>query len=163
MNTSIFRTSSTERLTSPEQLNDYLKVSNPRIWVILAAAAVLLFSFLVWGIFGELPTTVTVKGVAQDGEVYSFVNPDVAAKIVQGDQAIVQQEHYKVAAIADMPLSRDESYETLDSDYARSQVTLDEWNVRITLVPNENAAVSDGIVDVTITTEKISPIRFLTN
>ncbi|MDR0857796.1 MAG: hypothetical protein LBN97_02060 [Oscillospiraceae bacterium] len=58
MNDNIFRKSSLDKIRSPEQLDDYIKVSSPSAFVIIIAAALLLASLLVWGIFG----TVTVSG-----------------------------------------------------------------------------------------------------
>ena len=59
---SIFREKSIERVSSPEQLNDYIKVTTPSIWVILLAVAVLLIGLLVWSIFGEIRVN-TAQGV----------------------------------------------------------------------------------------------------
>ena len=43
---SLFRKASVERIQSPEQLNDYLRITNPTIWVLLAAVIVLLAGML---------------------------------------------------------------------------------------------------------------------
>jgi hypothetical protein len=60
MKTDLFRKESVEKITSPEDLNSYVKVLNPRVWVILAgiAIAVLGLAFFaastgypVWGLF----------------------------------------------------------------------------------------------------------------
>jgi len=51
---SIFRKTSLERISSPERLNDYIKVSNPSVWIILAAIAVLLAAAVVWGFTAEI-------------------------------------------------------------------------------------------------------------
>ena len=48
---SVFREKSLDRIQSPEQLNDYLRVTNPTVWVLLAAVIVLLAGMLVWGSF----------------------------------------------------------------------------------------------------------------
>ena len=40
----IFRKKSLERVSSPEQLNDYLHVTSPAVWVVLAAVIVLLIT-----------------------------------------------------------------------------------------------------------------------
>ena len=40
MNHSVFRQKSMERITSPEQMNDYIRVSNPSVWMLLAAVIV---------------------------------------------------------------------------------------------------------------------------
>ena len=54
MSDQIFRKKSLDRISSPEQLNDYIRVANPGIWMILAAVIILLAGVCVWGIF-EIP------------------------------------------------------------------------------------------------------------
>ncbi len=51
---SIFRKKSLERVTSPEQLNDYIKVTTPSVWIILAATLILIIGTLVWAVFGKI-------------------------------------------------------------------------------------------------------------
>ncbi len=45
----LFREESMERIQSPERLNDYLRVANPTVWIVLAAVIVLLAGMLIWG------------------------------------------------------------------------------------------------------------------
>ena len=51
---SIFRQKSLERVTSPEQLNDYIKVTTPSVWLILAATLILIVGTLIWAMFGRI-------------------------------------------------------------------------------------------------------------
>lgn len=51
---SIFRQKSIDRVSSPEKLDDYIRVTKPSVWMTLAAVGVLLVGTIVWGIFGEL-------------------------------------------------------------------------------------------------------------
>ena len=44
----LFRKESAERVSSPEQLSDYLHVTSPAIWIVLAAVILLLASLFVW-------------------------------------------------------------------------------------------------------------------
>lgn len=160
MGKTIFRSSSLERISSPEQLNDYMRVSNPRIWIVLAAAAVLLVSFLIWGIFGELPTTVSASGIVKDGVAVCYVPRDAAGDISVGDLAVVNKIAYKVSDIGSVPLSKAEVDADCGSDYVRSMLKLEEWNVKITI---EATDAADGFAEIIITTEYISPISFLIN
>lgn len=63
---SIFRKKSLERVTSPEQLNDYIKVATPSVWMILFATLVLVVGTLFWAVFGKIQvnTETGVKEVA---------------------------------------------------------------------------------------------------
>lgn len=51
---SIFRQKSLDKISSPEKLDDYIRVTSPSVWFILAAIILLLFGALFWGIFGEV-------------------------------------------------------------------------------------------------------------
>ena len=50
----IIREKRMERVSSPEALNDYIRVTTPSVWIVLIALAVLLAGMLVWSIFGTL-------------------------------------------------------------------------------------------------------------
>lgn len=68
MEQSIFRKSSLERVSSPEQLNDYIRVTNPGVWLVLAAVVILLAGACVWGVFARLDTTISVPVEVTGGE-----------------------------------------------------------------------------------------------
>ena len=69
MSDQIFRKKSLDRISSPEQLNDYIRVANPGIWMILAAVIILLAGVCVWGIFGHLDTKTETVGTAKAAEI----------------------------------------------------------------------------------------------
>ncbi|MBQ8955858.1 MAG: hypothetical protein IJ075_02720 [Lachnospiraceae bacterium] len=58
----IFREKSIERVTSPEQLDDYIKVTTPSVWLILIATVILLIGTLIWGVTGRIEVN-TPNGV----------------------------------------------------------------------------------------------------
>ena len=58
---SIFRQKSLDRVSSPEQLNDYIRVTTPSVWLVLAAIILLLVGMLAWSVFG------TVQANGTDG------------------------------------------------------------------------------------------------
>ena len=80
----IFRKSSIARVSSPEQLNDYIRVSNPSVWMMLAAVIVLLAGVCVWGIFGRLESKVFSAGACENGIFICYVTEEDAAKIKTG-------------------------------------------------------------------------------
>lgn len=63
---SIFRKETLDRISSPEQLTDYLRVTNPGIWVVLAAVILLLAGVLVWSSVGTLETTVDATIIVEE-------------------------------------------------------------------------------------------------
>ncbi len=88
----IFRKKSLERISSPEQLNDYIKVSNPSVWIIIIAIFCVLGAALYWGIAGRIPTTVAVNGISyveknsdtKDAEtVYCYLSEQDSVKVTK--------------------------------------------------------------------------------
>ena len=51
---SIFRQKSIDRISSPEQLHDYIKVSSPGAWLVLVAIIIFLVGALVWAVNGSI-------------------------------------------------------------------------------------------------------------
>ena len=58
----LFRKKSLDKVSSPEELNDYIRVTTPSVWLILAAVLILVIGILAWCVLG------TVKGYTQDGQ-----------------------------------------------------------------------------------------------
>jgi HlyD family secretion protein len=59
----IFRKVSLERLSSPEQLDQMVQVTDPRGWLALAGIGALLLAAVGWGIFGSIPTEAQGTGI----------------------------------------------------------------------------------------------------
>ncbi len=59
----IFRKVALERLSSPEQLDQLMQVTNPQGWLALLGLCALLVAALLWGIFGSVPTETTGEGI----------------------------------------------------------------------------------------------------
>lgn len=59
----LFRKSSLEKLSSPEQLDKMIVITPPSFWLAMLGAALIVVSALVWSIFGRLPENVEVQGI----------------------------------------------------------------------------------------------------
>lgn len=64
----IFRKKALERLRSPEQLDQLLSVTSPRMWLALVTLWLLIAVALVWGFLGRVSTKVYGTGIYQTGE-----------------------------------------------------------------------------------------------
>jgi HlyD family secretion protein len=72
---SIFRKVSLERLSSPEQLDQLMRVTDPRGWIVLASFTVVLLTAGVWGVFGSLPQNVGGMGMlVKSGGVFEVIS-----------------------------------------------------------------------------------------
>ena len=59
----IFRKVALERLSSPEQLDQMVQVTDPKGWLALAGIGALLLAAIGWGVFGSIPTTSQGDGI----------------------------------------------------------------------------------------------------
>ena len=60
-NNELFRKKSLERISSPEEMHDYMRVTSPRLWMILAAILVMLAGFLVYASTTTLENTLDIR------------------------------------------------------------------------------------------------------
>ena len=51
---SIFRDKSLERISSPDQMDDYIRVTTPSVWIALLALVILLVGILAWTVLGTM-------------------------------------------------------------------------------------------------------------
>ena len=88
------------RISSPEQLNDYLKVTTPKIWVLLIAVVLLLAGLLLWGGFTTIESYAAGTARAVGGELtVTFDDPAKAAKVQTGMEMEVGDVHAEVLTI----------------------------------------------------------------
>ena len=163
----LFNKSSMERISSPEKLNDYIQVANPSIWLILGAAILLLAAVLVWGIFGSVSTTYTVKGVASGGSIICYVNANEDIQVDRGMQVAITGDMKgtvtgEVTDVSAAPLSYVEASSGIESDYAVYALGLADWNIKTT-VSADSELTEGAIYSVSITTESIRPIDLVFN
>lgn len=155
---SIFRKQSLDKVNSPEQLNDYIKASNPSAWLVIVAAIILLVSVLVWGVMGSLDTTVSVNGIARGETVICYTSD--ASSISTGNKVSVGELEGTVISVSERPLSRAQLEAELDADeYTLYCLELSEWSyiVEISLP----GCTEEGFVSASIVTESTKPISFI--
>lgn len=138
MDEKIYRKKSLDKVKSPESLNDYLRVSNPGVWLILAAIIALLAGACVWGIFGHVDTKIKTSAIAENGSVVCFVSAEEAQSVKKG-----------------MTVRLDDKEGTVE------KVSADSGNnsCRVTV----KADVPDGTYSAEIIVESVKPMSFVTN
>ena len=78
----VSRQKTRDRISSPDQLTDYLRVTNPGIWVLLASIVLFLAGVFVWFTIGTLESTAAVK-VSVAGQQATVI-PREAAVLTEG-------------------------------------------------------------------------------
>ena len=157
MNQQLFRKKSVDKVSSPEQLNEYIRVANPGVWMVLAAIVILLAGVIVWGFIGHLDTTLSTAVVCENGEAVIYVKEADAEKIAVGMTVRVDDNEYTISEIPTEPVRVDGTM----SEYAihASGLTSGEWVYAVSL----NGDFTDGVHKAEIVIESISPISFILN
>ena len=50
----LYREKSLERVNSPEELSDYIRVATPSVWLVLLGILILLVGILAWSVLGSV-------------------------------------------------------------------------------------------------------------
>ena len=133
----VFRKKTLERISSPEQLSDCLKVTSPGVWVILVTVILLLTGIFIWATVGNLETTVKDNVTVQDNK--AVIASELSRNYKEGMTVRVQlkdkEEEYSI-----------ESIETNDYGFSCAFFTAD---------------LPDGNYSAEVVTESIKPIDFL--
>ncbi|MEN6389299.1 MAG: hypothetical protein ABFD04_02710 [Syntrophomonas sp.] len=167
MSSTLFRKASLDSLTSPEQLNDYIKVSNPSIWIVLSAMFILLAVVLVWSFTGSLPTSVSAKGVISGGKALGYVDINEASTIKAGQTVQIQAANQsgtingRVISAGVVPLSASEIAADLKSDYLAQALAPQGFAVKIDISLDGSDLPDKTLVNLSIITDTVKPIDFL--
>lgn len=94
----LFRKSTLERVTSPEQLNEYIKVNNPSLVLLLIGLFMVVISSVVWIFFGGIPEMVNLNGViieepGRPYEVCCYVPISTSRRLKEGMDVQISPEY----------------------------------------------------------------------
>lgn len=146
MEQNIFREVSLKKLSSPEQLDQMIKVTSPRGWLALVALGLLLVGAIIWSFTGSIPTKIEGSGILlNDGGVFSLTHEtsgqvldvrfsagdtvkkgDVIARIEQPE--LVIEINSLLATLRELEKNGEESdqeYQTLEKQVEQLRVELD--------------------------------------
>ncbi len=129
MSEAMFREKALKKLSSPEQLDELVKVTTPRGWLALLGLCAIVITIVLWGIFGCIPTKVMGSGVIlRTGGVI-----DISA---QGRGPVTIAENIDVGSVVQAgqvvaTISQVELATQIEVDKARLNALQNEHNVNV--------------------------------
>lgn len=137
MSEEIFRKKSLDKIKSPESLDDYIRVSDPGVWLLLISIIVLLAGACVWGLLGHIDSTADIVVSAENGVL--------------------------TATVADVEVAEGMLIRVADTECAVSNVEFDSDTGRLLCTVTAMTELPDGIYDAKLVTERYDPMFFIFN
>ena len=96
----LYRKSSLEKLSNPEQLDRAVKVSSPLSWLALLGILIVIAATIIWAVFGSIPTISTEYGMiinsedsyavcADNSGTVTRLNHTIGSRVNEGDTIAV--------------------------------------------------------------------------
>ncbi len=142
MSEEIFRKKSLDKVKSPESLDDYIRVSNPGVWLLLVSVIVLLLGACVWGIFGHIDSTVPTTVQIENGEATCFIG------------------YLDLASVAGDPIGR-----TVKVSGKEAVITsiAEKSDLGCKCVLSAEFSLPDGFYDGRVVVDRYQPLSFILN
>ena len=159
MKNSLFPEKSIDRISTPEQLNDRLRVANPGVWLLLTGILLILAGICVWGFFGRLNTVLPVGAVTDQGKTICYVEEENRDRIDLGMEVTAEGRTTFVEDISLVPVC-------VDSDFPEylchvGNLSRGQWVYSITL--KDPLGENGSIFLAEVVTERVAPVRFVVN
>ena len=165
MQNDLFRKKSLERISSPEELHDYMRVTTPRLWMLLTAIILLLAGFIVYASIANLENTMKIKVMVDNIDA---IEDDNGEPVKMATSSIF---------FATLPISYKDTVETnmkvrIGKEEGKVDmlaiVNTDESDGQqglslIISMDNSSLALPDGEYDAELVLEATTPISFLWN
>lgn len=133
----IFRQKSLDRISSPEQMHDYLRVTSPQLWMLLAVVLSLLIGFVIFAGTTNMESAVTVKGTVTGGACVVQLDVDQRDNLDPGMPVRIDGKEARITSL------------TQDQNGFTGTIDLGDLDI------------PEGDYDVEIVMESTDPIHFL--
>lgn len=106
----LYREEALNRISSPDQLNGYIRTSGSGVWFALGAILLVLVGIIVWGFTGSFEITLEATGGTHDGNSACFIHASERDLIQEGMQVrYLSRDKTRalgiITSISDQPMS----------------------------------------------------------
>ena len=165
MSEKIFREKSLERISSPEELNSYIKSTTPSLWFVLIAIIVLLVGVIVWATVGKIDAGSDCGCSLRNGEYTCYINEVTYTKMEKNQNEAVLMPFIKIDSIESQRATSIEGPIQVVGDaddylFHLSSIESRDWYY---IVKGKMDGVKDGQYKGFIVTDEVSPLSFIFN
>lgn len=171
----LYRKSSLEKISNPEQLDKVLKVTSPMSWLALLAITVIIVITVIWGFVGSIPETITVKGAVAassvgSNSIYTQESGTVVSlRVREGDEVhlgdpvmtyrnaandVVEVYSDQVGTVSDLVVKKDDEF-TPGKDVVRIIPVSNDSQIVVGYVPVAKAKKLERGMQVNITLDAL--------
>ena len=113
----IFRKETLDRISQPDELNAYLRVPKPMIWLLLGAVIIVLAGLLVWGLVGTVDITADGDAFVSEGQAVIMLADNEKYHLDEGMKVIIDEKDTTITRIENNVFGKPVGYaSTLESD-----------------------------------------------
>ena len=152
-----------EKISSPDQVTDYIRVVSPSVWLIFLAVAALLIAVICWSTFGLVESKIEATiFVDYDSMGYLYIPEDEVQYLREGMDVRAAGNTYQIYLITDKSQTlQDFVSENYGEGYVIESFDVPpETLLRMVLASTDLHA---GEYKATIIVEKLHPLSFITN
>lgn len=159
MDNKLFREKSIKKISSPEQLSDYVKVVTPSVWMLITGIIVFLIGLTLWAASTSINTDIVSCCIVENEDMYAFVKYSDKDVLTKDCVLVIDEQKYAIKRIdfAHPILVADEGNEYVE--YVLGCTNSDKL-IKVTL-DYADGILPDGTYECKILTDSIKPIEFL--
>ncbi len=162
----LYREEALNRISSPDQLNGYIRTSSSGVWFALGAILLVLAGIIIWGFTGSFEITLEATGGTHDGTSVCFIHTSERNLIREGMQVrYLSPDKTRVpgiiASISDKPMSYSDACDVFSVGLAtRMGFTPNSELYQVKLILNTERKDETAIVRIVRDTVKPNSLLF---
>lgn len=145
-------------IKSPYELNEYIKVAKPSIWIILTSVSILIVSIFIWALFGTIEDKVEAVAFIKDYKCEIFIAKKDYARVRRGMKLEIENHEFTIMSIAKTPKELDKVYFSDDSNVGNFKIFDQVYQIEVDKL--EDASFTTGTYNGSIVVRRIHPISF---
>ena len=154
---SIFREQNLERVSNPDTLDDYIRIANPGVWMVLGVIVLLLVAAIIWGIFGTVNVDADGVVVVNGSNTTLWLQEEDAGQLQAGANFEVADQEGTVTSAPGQPVALSEVSAEVTDDGTIDVFRKGEWVSPL----KADVDLPNGTYPASVVVESYSPLQLI--